>query len=70
MKLNVSAPEAKRFPLQTRTVVGRSEFNHWLVTAYDEAVKTAIYGSDDRTRSVAAGRAQVLSELVELFVTR
>jgi hypothetical protein len=59
--------DAARFLKESRAAFGYNAFVRHLSHMREEAVRTAIYGSDRETRGVHAGRAQALTELLALY---
>lgn len=63
-------PGAQRYIAEARAAFGRSEFETHLKKLRESAVNTAIYGSSDEIRTLAAGRAQAWTEILDLLAIK
>jgi hypothetical protein len=61
------SPDVQRYLLGTRTAVGRPAFEAFLREQHAKAVRVAIYGANTEQREIHSGRAQVWTEMLDLF---
>lgn len=67
--MGLTTPDPRRFVTETRLTMGRHEFEAWVSAQVQAETRIALYNRDPANREIAAGRAQVWSELQSLFTT-